>query len=184
MTNRAYNYAKEIIRTRSKALWCLLALAVLDGGLFLYGAIYQEPNLAELQNRWFAQRRMAGTPLLDKGTIYKKGNEDLAAWRDRIPPKKDLARVISELYEMCAANSVSIGGMTFKTEIIKSENLLAYSIGFSVSGKYASVKSFIADLGRLREMVIVDAVSLNNPKITEEQVALRVNLSVYLRLEG
>jgi len=182
--NRAYSAIKEITRTRPKALILVLVLVCADVGLFLYSSLYQSPQLAELQSQWFTRRKNAGSPLTDKVAIYQQGKADLETWRSRIANKKDLARIVGELYELAAANSVSIGGITYKPEIIKDENLIVYGTGFNVTGKYAAIKSFIADLGNLREMVIVDAISLNNPKMTEERVDLRVGLTIYLRQEG
>ena len=109
---------------------------------------------------------------------------DIGRWRALIPPKKDLARIVGEIYEIAKSNSLSVGGISYKTEQIKSEKLLSYIIGLTVSGRYAAVKSFIADIGRMRDIVTIDDISLNNPKLTEEVVSLRLNLTLYLRPEG
>lgn len=181
---RAYSAIKEIIRTRPKVLILIIVLVCADAGLFLYSSLYQTPQLTELQNQWFSRRRNVGSSPADKVTIYQQGKADLEVWRSRIADKKDLARIVGQLYELAATNSVTIAGITYKPEIVKDENLIAYGTGFNVTGKYAAVKSFIADLGHLREMVIVDAIALNNPKMTEERVDLRVGLTIYLRQGG
>jgi type IV pilus assembly protein PilO len=101
-----------------------------------------------------------------------------------IAPKKDLARILSELNELATSNSLVVGPVTYKPVEIKDEKLLAYTLGLTVTGRYGAVKSFIGDLGRFKEMVTITTISLNNPKLTEEKVDLRLDLTVYLRMEG
>lgn len=184
MNNRFYSYCVEVFRLRSKAIVLLLILAVANAGIYFFSSLYQQPALADLQAKWAEMRRSARSPAIDRGMSYQQGSADLKAWNDRIPPKRDLARIVGELFSIAASNSVTVGTITYKPEKVKDDNLLAYGIGLTVTGRYASVKSFVADLGRMKEIVIVDAISLNNSKMTEEQVDLKVSLTAYLRLEG
>ena len=62
------------------------------------------------------------------------------------------------------------------------EDLVTYTLDFNVTGKYAAVKSFLADLGRMHEILTVDNISLANSKASEDAVALKVQLTVYLRM--
>lgn len=176
-------YFKEIIRTRSRILLALVLFLALNIGLLIYQSLVLEPKVADLQSQWLS-RRSTGGVAQDRRAIYEKGNADLERWRSLIPHKKDLARILGELYEVAASNSLTVGGVTFKPDMIKDQGLLTYTIGFNVSGRYASIKSFLADLGNFREMIAVETISLNNQKITEEKVNLKVNLVVYLRAEG
>jgi type IV pilus assembly protein PilO len=163
----------------------LLILVVANIGVYFFSSLYQEPRLSQLQNRWSEIQRTSRTPAIDRGTAYQLGSADLKAWKDRIAPKRDLARIVGELFAIASSNSVTVGGITYKPEKVKEDDtLLAYGIGLTVTGRYAAVKSFVADLGRLKEIVVVDSVSLNNSKMTEEQVDLKVSLTAYLRLEG
>jgi type IV pilus assembly protein PilO len=76
-------------------------------------------------------------------------------------------------------------GVAYKPAKIKSEKLIeTYSVSFTVSGRYASVKKFIADLLRYKELVTVDSISLGSQSNTEETVNLRVQTTVYLKTEG
>ncbi|MGA2151044.1 MAG: type 4a pilus biogenesis protein PilO [Geobacteraceae bacterium] len=61
--------------------------------------------------------------------------------------------------------------------------MLAYSIGFNVSGKYAAIKSFIADIERLRAIAVINNISLNG-KAAEESVDMKLQLTAYFRVEG
>lgn len=185
MNNRFYAYGAEVFRTRRRAVILLALFGLVNLGLHLFHSLYLQPRLSGLQTRWTEMRRSSRTPAIDRGTAYQQGSADLVAWKERIPPKRELARVVGELFSLASSNSVTVGTITYKPEKAKEDaSLLIYGIGLTVNGRYASVKSFVADLGRMREIVIVDAVSLNNAKMTEEQVDLKVSLAAYLRLEG
>jgi type IV pilus assembly protein PilO len=176
-------YLQEILRTRSRTLILILVLLILNIALMVFQNLYQQPKLSSLQNEWFTKRKTAGS-VLDRGAAFDQGNADIVRWKALIPPKRDLARIVGEVYEMARSNSLSVGGITYKTEHVKSEKLLTYVIGLTVSGRYAAVKSFIGDMSRLRDIVTIDAISLNNTKLTEETVSLKLNLTIFLRQEG
>ena len=173
----------EILRTHSRILVLLLLLLLLNIALVILLNFYQKPKLEALQNEWFSKRMVAGS-VLDRGSAFDAGTADLVKWRAAIPPKKDMARVVGEIYETAKTNSLTMGTVSYKPDVVKSEKLLVYVLGFTVSGKYAAVKSFLRDIGRLRDIVTIDGISLNNPKLTEETVSLNLSLSVYLKLEG
>ncbi|KAF0218294.1 MAG: hypothetical protein FD174_3047 [Geobacteraceae bacterium] len=179
-------FIEDLFKARRKSFLVILVLALVDTGLYIYASAYQTPHLAALQNEWFEKRRLAGGGVAqDAATVYRQGTKDLAAWNARIFSKKEFARFVGELFEAAANNALTVGGVTYKPEPIKDEkNLLAFSIVFNVSGKYAAVKSFIADLARLREIVIIENIALNNSKLTEESVSMKLQLTAYFRMEG
>lgn len=178
-------FMEQILRARPKSLVFAAVLVLLNIGLYAYVSVLQVPRLAALQNAWFEKRRTA-----EKGastnvaTIYRQGTADLASWRARIAPKKDFARVVGELFETAADNSLVVGSVSYKPSPIKDENLIAYSVGFNVSGKYAGIKNFLADLMKSREIITIDDVTLNSSTGTEESVSLKLQLTAYFRTEG
>jgi type IV pilus assembly protein PilO len=180
-----YEMLREIIALRRKWFGFLVFLALVNLALFLYLSFWQEPELTKAQNAWFAKRDAAASGA-DQGVAarYRDGLRDLGQFQNRLIPKKDFAAFLSELFATAKGNSVPISGITYKPSVIAEEGLVSYGIGFTVSGKYAAVKSFIADLARYPEMVTVDAISLANPSQTEESVGLRVEMTVYLKPEG
>ena len=180
-----YKLFSEIFMARRKTFLLIIGMFLLNICLYAYLASYQKPHLAGLQNEWFEKRQAArGGALVDAADIYAQGSRDLAAWRARILPKKDFARFLGELFELTANNNLSIKGITYKPAPINDENLLAYSISFNVIGKYAAIKSFLSDLVRSHEMVVVDTISLSNSSAIEEFVDLRIQITTYLKKEG
>jgi type IV pilus assembly protein PilO len=152
--------------------------------LYLSSSVYLGPQVASLQNNWSEKRLLAaGGAGMDEAAFYRQGTADLVVWRTRIYPKKEFARFIGELFETATNSTLKVGSIAYKPQPIKSEGLLAYSIDFNVSGKYAAIKSFIADIEHFREICVIDDISLNG-KATEESVDMRLQLTAYFRVEG
>jgi type IV pilus assembly protein PilO len=174
---------RQIIRTRRNSFIAISVLILINIGLFLYSSALLGPEVFSLQNKWSEKRLVAaGETVSDDATVYRQGTEDLAKWRTRIYSKKDFARFIGELFETASNNTLKVGAIVYKPQPVKDENLIAYTIGFNVSGKYAAIKSFIADIERLREIAVIDNISLNG-KSTEEFVDMKLQLTAYFRVE-
>ncbi len=175
---------RQIFVARRNWFIAILILVLIDAGLRVFRSTYLGPRVASLESKWSARRlEAAGEKGVDMAAVYRQGMGDLAAWRARIYPKKEFAGFIGELFETAKNNSLKVGAITYRPQPVKGEGLLAYSIGFSVSGKYAAIKSFIADLERLREIAVIDNISLNG-KSTEESVDMRLQMTAYFRVEG
>lgn len=180
-----FTMLRQIINARRNSFLIISILILINIGLYIYSSVFQGPQVALLQNKWSEKRLLAvgGGAFMDVAATYRQGTADLAAWRTRIYTKKEFARFIGELFETATNNTLKVGSITYKPQTIKGEDLLAYSIGFNVSGKYAAIKSFIADIERLREIAVIDNISLNG-KTTEESIDMRLQLTAYFRVEG
>lgn len=174
--------AKETFKAQPKTFVLIFALFVANVCLFTYAAIYQNPQLVRLQGTWFEKRKVPTSA--GSADVYRQGVSDLKAWRDRIVPKKDFAKFLGDLFETASHNSLAFKGVSYKVAQLKEENLVAYVLDFNVTGKYAAVKSFISDLGRMREIMAIDNLSLNNSNVIGDTVDMKVQMTVYLRLEG
>lgn len=175
----------EIIKSRRRAFMAIFALCFLNVSLYAYVAFYQDPRLAPLRAKWLEKRELfggGGKKSVDE--IYRQGKTDLVAFNSRIPLKKDFARVMGELFNTAANNSLSIGGLSYKPEPLKGEGLLVYNVSFNVVGKYAAVKSFISDIMAMKEITAIESLSLNSGSATAESVDLKLQLGFYFRTEG
>ncbi len=179
-----FSVVRQIVIARRNSLIAVAILLAVDIGLYIYSSAYLEPRLAARQREWSEKRLdTARETAVDMASVYRQGTGDLAAWRSRIYPKKDFVRFIGDLFETATNNSLKLGAISYKPAPVKGEGLLVYNIGMSVSGRYAAVKSFIADMEKVREMVVIDNISLSG-KSTEETVDMRLQLTVYFRMEG
>lgn len=175
---------REIFKMRRGVIILLSVLVLVD--IVLFGIVsFQRPRLAGLQTRWFEKRQSAALgKVRDAAAVYRKGVEDLKSFRNRMPAKKDFARTLGELFDMAADNGLAISNIAYKPGPVKGrEELAVYEMSFSVAGRYAAVKSFIADLLKWPNIITIETLSLNSSKSTEESVDLRVQVSQYLRTE-
>jgi type IV pilus assembly protein PilO len=177
-----YEMLRDMIDVRRKSFAFLAFLAVLNLALLLYLSLWQKPELAKTQTDWFAKRdALASGQSVGAATRYQNGLRDLGLFQKRLIPKKEFVGFLGELFETAQGNSLSIKGISYKPEQIKAEGMVSYVLSFTVSGKYASLKSFIADLARLPQMVTLDALSLTSSSPTEEAVDLKVQMTAYLK---
>jgi len=101
--------------------------------------------------------------------------------KGKIPEKRQFARVLSDLLEAAASSGVGVGAISYKPLQIKEEALLSYQLSLSVSGGYAAVKSYLADLQGNPELIVVDTVSFSNSDPFVENVVMDLRITVYLR---
>lgn len=172
----------EIVRQKWRFLSIILILLLLNVALVVVLSTYQIPVLADLQTKWSSLRRSsAAAGQTDPAALYQQGTSDLEKVKGKIPEKRQFARVLSDLLEAAASSGVAVGAISYKPQQIKEEALLSYQLSLSVSGGYAAVKSYLADIQGLPELIVVDAVSFSNSDPFIENVVMALNITVYLR---
>ncbi|HIJ96837.1 MAG TPA: hypothetical protein HPP94_14080 [Desulfuromonadales bacterium] len=172
----------EIFRQKKIMLAVVLVLLLLNIVLGFTVSAYQIPALAAVQLKWSELRRQAALGnRADASAMYRQGAEDLGKLTSRIPLKRDFARVLSDLIEMAASSAVSMGTMSYKPLPVTVEGLLPYQLSLSVGGGYAAVKSFLSDLQKNSELLVVDSLSLSNSDPYEERVIMDLHITIYLR---
>ena len=172
----------EILRQKRVLLGTVLLLLLLNIVLGVVIFSYQNPALAAVQLKWSeVRRRTAIGEHVDAASLYRQGSADLEKLKLKIPPKRDFARVLSDLLEMASSSAVSMGTMSYKPVPVAEEGLYCYQLSLSVSGGYAAVKSYLADLQKNPELVVIDSISLANSDPYVEQVVMDLRIAVYLR---
>jgi type IV pilus assembly protein PilO len=172
----------ETLRLNKRLLIAAAVLALVTLGLCVTVSTYQAPEIADAQLKWNdLRRRSASIGRGDVTSAYKQGQIDLAKLTDRIPLKRQFPRVLGDLIEAAASNGAVTGALTYKPEVVKGENLLDYGLTMKISGRYAAIKSFLADLLNTPELIVVEGFSLTNSDPFEEDVSMDLHLTVYLR---
>lgn len=172
----------EIVRQKWRILSVIATLLLLNVALAVVSSAYQLPLLADLHAKWSNLRSQAArTGQADSATLQQQGAADLEKLKGRIPAKSEYARVLSDLIEAAASNAVEIGAISYKPVQIKEEALLSYQLSLSATGGYAAVKSFLSDLQKNQELIVVDAVTFSNSDLFVEKVVMNLSLTVYLR---
>jgi type IV pilus assembly protein PilO len=180
-----YEMLREIVRLKRAPL--ILLGFLLAGALSAvgYGAFFQRPALARAEDALAkARQQAAGSAAGTPASRYHAAQKELALFRERVMDKKAFPSFLARVFETAQRNSLSLKQVNYKPTPIAGEGLLNYEIGFTVSGRYDSVKSFISELTRFREIVVIDSISLMNPSATEERIDLRVQMTTYLKTEG
>ncbi|MEI6208811.1 MAG: type 4a pilus biogenesis protein PilO [Desulfuromonadales bacterium] len=172
----------EIIRRKKIVLVLALSLLVVNGVLMAVIAVYQEPTLAAARSKWSELRnQVARASHANASELYRQGKEDLEKLTARIPPKREFARVLSDLLETASNCGVVTGAISYKPSPIKDEALLTYQLSVSVSGDYAAIKSYLYDLQHNPELIVIDGISLANNDLFVEHVVMDLSITVYLR---
>lgn len=172
----------EIVRQKWRVLSVIAFLLLLNIVLAVFSATYQQPEVARLRSRWSDLRlKSAGHGPADVTTLHQQGVADLEKLGALIPEKRQFARVLSVFIEAAGNSAVEMGTISYKPVAIKDQNLLSYQISLSVSGSYAAVKSYLSDLQKNRELLVVDSVSFSNGDLFIENVVMSLSITVYLR---
>lgn len=173
----------ELIRQKRRTLIVLGVLLGLTVLLSLVNRFYLEPAVIASQASWNELRqKVAAAGKADVETIYRRGVDDLKKMEALVPLKRQFPRVLGELLDSAASNGLSTGAVSYKPQVVKGQSdMLVYGLSMSVSGSYAAVKSFLADLQQFEEIVVIDGISLTNGDPYEENVVLDVKASIYLR---
>ncbi len=175
-------YFLEIVRQKWRLLTVVLSLLMLNISLGILVSSYQLPSLIDQQTKWSALRQKAArSGQMDATALHQLGSTDLEKLRASIPERSQFARILGDLLEAASSSAVEVGTINYKPVQIKEEALLSYQLSLSVSGSYAAVKSYLADLQKNSELIVVDSVNFSNSDILFENVVMDMHLTVYLR---
>lgn len=172
----------ELLRQKRRFLIFIGSLLLINIILAVFVSSYQRPALRTATKSWDDLRgRVAVIGRGDVGTVYRQGTGDLEKLAVLIPDRRQFPRVVGDILDAAASSGVVTGAMTYIPKVVKNENLLAYSLQMSVTGRYAAIKSFLSDMQKNRELVVIDGISLSNADLFEESVTMELRLTVYLR---
>ena len=172
----------ELLRLKKQSLIAIGLLLLSNVILYALVSGYQESAIIEARANWGnLRRRIAAANQGDVNVVYRQGKSDLEKLRSRIPLKRQFPQVLGDVLDAAASSAVTIGSITYKPQVIKDEELLAYIVTISTSGSYAALKSLLADLQRYHELVVIDGVSFANSDPYVENVSMELSLTVYLR---
>lgn len=172
----------EILRLKKVTFVIILVLILLNVALMVLINYYQSAELVAAQTKWSELRRKAASVgSADSSAMYRQGLSDLVKLKTKIPAKREFARVLGDLLEGAASSGVSAGSISYKPSILKDESLLSYQLSFSVAGGYAAIKSYLADLQKYPELIVVDDIALSNNDPFVENVVMDLHLTVYLQ---
>jgi type IV pilus assembly protein PilO len=172
----------ELFRQKRRLLVILAILLLLNIGLYAAVSGYLEPTIIKSLASWNDLRqRIAVAGRADVLSVYRRGVDDTNKILTRVPAKRQFARVLGDILDSAVSSGVITGSISYKPQTVKGQDLLVYSVSMNVSGSYAAVKSFLGDLQKNGELLVVDGLSLSNSDLFEENVVMEIRLSIYLQ---
>jgi type IV pilus assembly protein PilO len=174
---------QELFHQKRRLLIVLAVLLVLNVGLYLAINAYLAPAVISSQAAWNDLRqRVAVAGRSDVASVYRRGTDDLKKISAKVPAKRQFARVLGDLLDSAASSGVVTGAVSYKPQAVKGQDdLLVYTVSMSVSGSYAAVKSFLGDVQKNSELIVVDGITLSNSDLFEENVVMEIRVSIYLQ---
>ncbi|HEY3306878.1 MAG TPA: type 4a pilus biogenesis protein PilO [Desulfuromonadaceae bacterium] len=172
----------ELFQQKRRSLIMVVVLLLVNVAFYAIVNGYQAAALKKARAKWAGLRsRLAAIERGDVNARYRQGKTDLEKLYTHIPVRRQFPRMLGDILDIAASNGVATGAITYKPQSIKEQKLLAYGVTIGVSGSYAAVKSFLADLQKSNELIVVENIGLTNSDPFEELVVLDLQLTVYLQ---
>ncbi|BCR05766.1 hypothetical protein DESUT3_28350 [Desulfuromonas versatilis] len=177
---------------RLNKLWPSVLAGLLVLNLLVFTGLNQwvRPELESLEREFIEAQALsrksqqeqasAGTPL----AAFHQGQQDLAAFRERVPPRSDFTSLINELFALAQQAGLTIDQVNYDPKEITEERLLRYGLTFAVTGTYRQVKQFAYLLEQSTRLIAIEKITLSGAgEPGQGRVSLRLMLSTVFRME-
>ncbi len=134
--------------------------------------------LSQEQQRQRQQRISTGVPM-QSGSGFRRGSIELERFRERLLNTGELTIFLGELYMLATENGLDIDRISYQPEPLQEQDMLRYTLNFSVTGTYGEIKKFIYGLEHSERIIILDRMSLRGGQAEQDQVALQLQLTTY-----
>ncbi len=172
----------EIVRQKWQFLVVIFLFVVANSTISYLISAVQQPKIDELRAQWSELRRQSPKKqAVDLVTLHRQYTSDLAQLMDRVPAKGEFARVVGDLLESAQENSIEVSNASYKMVPVKEDTLKCYQLSFTGRGSYAAVKSYLADILRSQELIVVDSVAFVNSDHFSDTVSMNLRVAVFLR---
>ena len=106
---------------------------------------------------------------------------EAARLRDALPPDARLGEIVLELDEVARAAGVDLRAVQPSEPVPGTSGVSEIGISLTVQGGYDSAVGFVARLGAMRRLVVVDAVDLAAPKDSAGVLTVSVRARAFVR---
>lgn len=141
----------------------------------------KERTYIELQSR-ARKARQVEAAALNPQQAFRQGQLDLKKFLERVPERKELSSLIGEIFSFARQAGLSIKAIGYTPDNLKEQNLLEYSLSFTVAGEYGQIKKFIHLVEQTSRLVSIDKLNLGSGPKDEGSVKLSIQMSTYFRL--
>jgi type IV pilus assembly protein PilO len=172
----------------------IVGLILLNIAAYVVMSNVVAPRLDALERRYIERQsqvrevRLTGQTGAAAGSpreIYRRGVEDLGQFRTAIPPRTEFTALIGEIFSLAGKAGLSIDRIGYDPKEVAGQELLRYTLDFSVSGDYGQIKRFVYSLEQSDRLIAIEELSLSGGegKSKEGDVNLRVRLTTYFKTD-
>jgi Tfp pilus assembly protein PilO len=167
----------------NKFFWIVFTLIIIANLLFHFTiGKYQRKRIDELQDQ-YRIKRIIKVPQKNTDQIkLMQAKQDIEYFVSRLSLRTEFPTVIAELFQLLHNHGLSVNKMSYNPELIDFHHLLKFTTNFSVIGKYAPIKSFLADLQESKTLFCIDNLSIVNRSTQEEEsIEIMLQISTFFR---
>jgi type IV pilus assembly protein PilO len=165
-------------------------LLAINGIVFAIISTSIAPDLRALEHRWSdSQARSRGNNSVEGKmealeVLFRKGEADLAQFRNAVPGKETFTTFLGELFSLAAKAGLSIDRVSYAPKDEAELALLRYTLSFSVQGDYGQIKKFIHSIEQSSRPTIIEGITLSGAEAGRgEGVSLALRLSTFFRAD-
>jgi len=141
----------------------------------------QQTKIDELQGL-YVKKRMAGViERDDKSWQYEAIQKALQSFREELPATSTFADRVTELNIVIRKHGLSVSRMIFKPARVDNLNLWKYTTSFTVSGKYARLKSLLSNIQNLPGLFCIESLAFKKRSKDQDLVDMSLTITTYLR---
>lgn len=98
------------------------------------------------------------------------------------PKKENIPNLLRVIYRTAEGQGLLLAEGSYQLVLLKDTRLAAYQISLPVTGSYAQVRQFVAQLLHALPTVAVDELHFARDAITNAQLEAKIRLTLYLRV--
>ncbi len=135
----------------------------------------QENQLLDLQRRIRTLKRDGAS-----SDVLLTAFREVEEFAQGYPSRTELVGVIGRLTRLARSRAVDVPAVDYKPSEIKEAGLTKVTVVLAVEGTYGKIRRYLYDLEGMRRYLVVERVSLRDPKGTSE-LQMQLQLGLYLR---
>lgn len=163
--------------------WTVCALVLLFNVLFCWiNTGEKQRQIRELRERYAAERRKIPVSAQGNETMQKyiQTKEALQLFRKKLPEENAFRSIEDKLRGMAEKNGLSGDPAELRPENISEMLLLRYVCTLRISGPYAGLRQFLADVQNAPELLCIENFSIRS-SLKKGNAEMELSLSTYFR---
>ncbi|MBN1848458.1 MAG: type 4a pilus biogenesis protein PilO [Deltaproteobacteria bacterium] len=167
----------------NKFFWIVFGLIVICNLLFhMTIGKYQKKRIDELHEEYLIKRMVKAPQKNIDQVRFLQARRDIQSFVNRLSQRTEFPVLVSELFQLLHRHGLSMDKMSYHPESIDFYDLLKFTTNFSVVGKYAPIKAFLADLQESKTFFCIDNLSITNRSSQdEESIEMAFQVSMFFR---